>query len=73
MSGFDAHIDTVFKDGKDPNDALGPALENSCEVAVPPGKYALTFADGNRALTVPGDDYVCFGVDFINPDYWETN
>ena len=73
VSGLDAHIDTVFKDGKDPNDALGPALYNSCEVAVPPGEYTLDFADDERMITVPGGDYVCFGVDFIDPEYWETN
>jgi hypothetical protein len=65
VSGFDAHIDTVFKDGKDPNDALGPALHNSCEVVVEPGDYTLDFAGDERMITVPGDEHVCFGYDFI--------
>lgn len=62
--GLDAHITTVFKNGKDPNDACAGWLENSCEVAVEPGDYTLDFAGNERMITVPGGEHVCFGFDF---------
>jgi hypothetical protein len=65
VSGLDAHIDTVFKDGRDPNHALGGELHNECEVVVEPGDYTIDFAGDERMITVPGDEHVCFGYDFI--------
>jgi hypothetical protein len=59
----DAHIQTVYKDGKDPNHACHGPLEGSCEAIVEPGDYALAYDGDQQSITVPGGDYVCFGAD----------
>jgi hypothetical protein len=64
VSGLDAHIETIAKTGKDPNDAGGGPLNASCEVAVEPGDYTLDYDGEERMITVPGGEHVCFGFDF---------
>jgi hypothetical protein len=70
VDGHHAHIDTVFKDGRDPNHALGPGLSNECEVVVEPGEYTIDFAGDEQMLGVPGDEHICFGYDFISQPTW---
>jgi hypothetical protein len=61
VDGFSAHIETVFKDGKDPNHACASPVEGTCEVVVEPGDYTLDFADEEQVLSVPDGVHVCFG------------
>jgi hypothetical protein len=68
VSGLEAHIETVFKDGKDPNDLAAAPLEGSCEVAVEPGDYTLDFDGEELFISVPGGEHVCFGYDFSTND-----
>lgn len=58
--GSTAHIETVFRDGKDPNDACAPPLETTCEVAVEPGTHTLVFADEQHEFEVPSNSRICF-------------
>lgn len=64
VDGQHAHIETVFKDGKDPNDACAPPVEGTCEVVVEPGDYTLEFDGEQQMIAVPGGDHVCFGIPF---------
>ncbi|HLT39104.1 MAG TPA: hypothetical protein VK034_22625 [Enhygromyxa sp.] len=57
--GLVAHIETVFQDGKDPNDACAEPLETTCEIEVEPGSYTLEFAGEQYQLEVPGAGRVC--------------
>jgi hypothetical protein len=63
VDGQSAHIETVYKDGKDPDDACIGPLEGSCEAVVEPGEYTLEFAGQHQPITVPGGEHVCFGID----------
>ena len=58
--GLVAQVETVFQDGKDPNDACNGALETTCEVTVEAGTYTIEFAGEQRALIVPGGEPTCF-------------
>jgi hypothetical protein len=66
VDGLNAHIETVFKDGRDPNDACAGPVEATCEVVVEPGTYTLDFDGDELAIAVPEDEgeHVCFGPDF---------
>jgi hypothetical protein len=58
--GFDAHVETVFQDGKDPNDAcIGPIM-TTCEVLVEPGTYTIEFDGEEVVIVVPDGDQACF-------------
>jgi hypothetical protein len=61
VDGEDALVETVFKDGHDPNDACAPPLETTCEVTVTPGDYTLHFGDEQQSITVPDGGHACFG------------
>ena len=57
--GFDAHIQTVFRDGKDPNHACAEPLVTTCTLDVEPGTHTLHYAGDEIALDVPSDAEVC--------------
>jgi hypothetical protein len=60
IDGDVAHIETVFRDGKDPNDACADQLETACQIEVEPGQYTLEFADEDVfGLDVPSDEEIC--------------
>lgn len=59
VEGTRALIETVFRDGDDPNLACAAPLEARCEAEVGPGTFTLAFADEEWELTVPSDDRVC--------------
>lgn len=61
VDGQSAYIETVFKDGKDPNHACAPPVEGMCEVVVEPGDYTLEFDGEQQMIEVPGGERVCFG------------
>lgn len=61
VDGSAAHVETTFKDGKDPNDACANSLIATCEIAVEPGTYTIEFADEDKSLAVPSDSVVCLG------------
>lgn len=61
VDGLDANVETVFKDGHDPNDACARPLEATCEVTVAPGDYTLHFGDEEQSITVPDGEHACFG------------
>lgn len=61
VDGHNAHIETVFKDGRDPNDACVSGPEATCEVVVAPGDYTLDFDGEEQMLSVPDGEHVCFG------------
>lgn len=56
-----AHIETVFQDGKDPNDACAGPLETSCSVDVEAATYTLEYAGDQIGYFVPGGERVCIG------------
>ncbi|MFO7562748.1 MAG: hypothetical protein R6X02_08920 [Enhygromyxa sp.] len=57
--GSAVQIETVFRDGKDPNDACAPALEATCELEVEAGTFSLEFAGEQYELEVPSQNRVC--------------
>jgi hypothetical protein len=60
IDGSHAHVETVFQDGKDPNDACAQSLQTMCQVEVEPGTYTIEFAgDDTQMITVPSDEVVC--------------
>lgn len=63
VDGQNALIETVFKDGKDPNHGCVGPIEGTCEAVVPPGDYTLEFDGDERMIVVPGGTHVCFGAD----------
>jgi hypothetical protein len=52
-------IETVFQDGKDPNDGCGGPLTATCTLEVEPGTYTMAFGDEQAELTVPSNDRLC--------------
>lgn len=61
VDGSHAHVETTFKDGKDPNHACANSLMTTCEVEVEPGSYTIEFADEDSTLEVPSAEVVCLG------------
>jgi hypothetical protein len=68
VDGSTAHIQTVFQDGKDPDDSCRGPLETSCEVSVEPGSYIHAFDGDDRSIVVPGGEPACFSYDFDTED-----
>ena len=63
MDGDVAHIETLFQDGKDPNDACADQLKTTCQIEVEPGKYMIEFAGEDLyGLDVPSDEELCLAV-----------
>ena len=58
-TGSTVLVETVFKDGKDPNDGCAPALTASCGAAVEPGEITVAFAGEEWPLTVPDGGTIC--------------
>jgi len=54
-----AHIETIFQDGKDPDDACAGPLETTCEVDVEPGTYTLEYAGEQHEIVVPAGERTC--------------
>jgi hypothetical protein len=61
VDGQLAHIETVFQDGKDPNDGCAGPLETTCVVDVEPGTYTIEYADEQIGFFVPGGQRFCVG------------
>lgn len=61
VDGQLAHIETVFQDGKDPNDGCAGPLETTCVVDVEPGTYTIEYADEQIGFFVPGGQRFCIG------------
>jgi hypothetical protein len=59
VDGQLAHIETVFQDGKDPDDSCAGPLETTCAVDVEPGTYTVEYADEQYDLVVPGGERIC--------------
>src|SRR5690606_28748946 len=55
------HIETVFQDGKDPNDGCAGPLETTCTVDLEPETYTIEYADEQYGYFVPGGQRFCIG------------
>lgn len=59
MDGQLVLIETVFQDGKDPNDGCAGPLQTTCEVDLEAGTYTVEYADKQYGYHVPGGERFC--------------
>jgi len=57
--GSTLHIETVFQDGRDPDDGCAPPLETSCSASAPDGEYTVEFGSESYPLSIPSGGTVC--------------